>query len=83
MKKVGYYKTYQMTIGESMRRAREKAEITAVELSKRSGVDAWSIGQFELDRHLPRIDRLELLADALGISIDEYIGHEVKVRNKQ
>lgn len=28
-----------------------------------------------------RIDTLELLADALGISIDEYVGHKVMVKN--
>ena len=67
-----------MTVGEAMKKAREKANYSRKELSNISGINAKNIGQYELDNNLPRIDIVELLADALGISIDEYIGHEVK-----
>ena len=72
-----------MTVGEAMRMAREKANYSRKELSKLSGINAYNIGQYELDRNNPRIDVVELLADALGISIDEYIGHEVKAGGKR
>jgi transcriptional regulator with XRE-family HTH domain len=67
-----------MTTGEAMRNAREKANYSKKELSQLSGINAYNIGQYELDRVKPRIDTAEMLADALGISIDEYIGHEVR-----
>lgn len=72
-----------MTIGEAMRAAREKAGLSINKLSKISGVHAQNIGQYESDKVKPRIDTAEFLADALGISIDEYIGHEVKAGVKK
>ena len=67
-----------MTVGEAMKRAREKAGLTQGQLSKISGVFSQNISKYELGQALPRVDTAEFLADALGISIDEYIGHEVK-----
>ena len=72
-----------MTVGEAMKKTREKANYSKKELSKISGVNAYNIGQYELDHTLPRIDIAELLADALGIIIDEYIGHKVKAGAKR
>jgi transcriptional regulator with XRE-family HTH domain len=66
-----------MTVGKAMRRAREKAGLTQNELSAITGVRAASISQYENDVYLPRVDMAEILADSLGISIDEYIGHNV------
>ena len=72
-----------MTAGEAMKKAREKANYSKKELSNISGINAYNIGQYELDHVLPRIDVAEILADSLGISIDEYIGHEVKAGAKK
>ena len=63
-----------MTKGESMRKARNRAKMSA-ELSRISGVPTTTI--YALERGTARngrIDTIELLADALRISIDEYIG---------
>lgn len=65
-----------MTRGESMRKARNRAKISATQLSRISGVPVATI--YTLERGTTRngrIDTIELLADALRISIDEYIGH--------
>lgn len=67
-----------MTIGEAMRAAREKAGLTRNKFAKKSGVAVSCISVYERDEFEPKISRVEILADALGISIDEYIGHEVK-----
>lgn len=67
-----------MTVSEAMKKAREKAGLTQAQLSKISGVFSQNISKYELGQALPRVDTVELLADALGISIDEYVGHEVK-----
>lgn len=68
-----------MTQGEYMRRARQKAGMTAVQLSEKSGVSRETIHSLESGRvRYGRLDNIMLLADALGLSIDEYVGHEVK-----
>lgn len=64
-----------MTKGESMRKARNRAKLSAAQLSQISGVPATTI--YALERGTARngrIDTIELLADVLRISIDEYIG---------
>lgn len=67
-----------MTIGEAMRAAREKAGLTRNKLAKKSGIAVSCISGYERDEFEPKISRVEILADTLGISIDEYIGHEAK-----
>ncbi len=67
-----------MTVGEAMRAARNKAGLMIKELSEISGVSKGLISCYERDLTRPIIDNVEILADALGISIDEYIGHEVR-----
>lgn len=72
-----------MTVSEAMKRAREKAGLTQGQLAKISGVFSQNISKYELGQALPRVDTAEFLADALGISIDEYIGHETKAGAKR
>lgn len=66
-----------------MRRARELAGLTMVQLSKLTGISADCIGQYERERNIPHIDAVEILADALGLSIDEYTGHKVIRRQRR
>lgn len=82
-----------MTVGEAMRKAREKAGVTLSELSRKSGVAYVSIQGWEVGRTSPNLLGAELCADVLGISIDEYVGHitkepeeteaEIKQRNQK
>lgn len=69
-----------MTRGESMQAARERAGLTAWELAKRAGVCYMTLSRMEKDECCSSILTVELLADALGLSLDEYTGHEVKHR---
>lgn len=66
-----------MTRGEYMRRARERAGLNIKQLSVLSGISVSSISGIELGKYNGSIATIELLADALGLSIDEYVGHEV------
>ena len=67
-----------MTRGEIMRMWREKRGLTQCELAKRSGISQATICAVEIGRNSGgNLDTIELLADALGLSIDEYVGHEV------
>lgn len=67
-----------MTIGQSMRAARKKAKLSLRALSKLSGIYVTAICDYENDKRNPPISTVEILADALSISIDEYIGHKVR-----
>lgn len=70
-----------MTRGEYMRMARNSAMLSTAQLSVMSGVPVCTIRSLECNvSRSGRIDTLELLADALGISIDEYVGHMVYSR---
>lgn len=67
-----------MTRGEIMRMWREKRGLTQLELAKLSGISQATICAVEIGRNSGgNLDTIELLADALGLSIDEYVGHEV------
>ena len=66
-----------MTIGEAAKQARLRKGFSIQELSEKSGVTLNSIYRLENDRNIPLISTVELLADALGMSIDEYVGHRV------
>lgn len=66
-----------MTKGEYARRAREKKFISIKELSFISGVPKNTISRVEHDLVDPRLSTIEILAEALGVSIDEYVGYQV------
>ena len=74
-----------MTRGEIMRMWREKRGLTQPELAKLSGISQVTISALEIGRNSGgNLDTIELLADALGLSIDEYVGHEViKYRDRK
>lgn len=67
-----------MTRGEIMREHRLRVGLTQKALAERSGVSRVALNRLENGTHQGGIVTIELLADTLGISIDEYIGHEVK-----
>ena len=71
-----------MTMGEAMREARTKAGFTQKTLCELSGVRVSQVSSYERDLVNPSITIVEMLADTLGISIDEYVGHEVKAGAK-
>ena len=74
-----------MTRGEIMRMWREKRGLTQCELAKLSGISQATICAVEIGRNSGgNLDTIELLADALGLSIDAYVGHKVvKYRGKK
>ena len=68
-----------MTQGEYMRKARKRSGLSLAQLSEMSGISESTIGALERGvNHSGTIYTIEFLADALGLSIDEYVGHEVK-----
>lgn len=71
-----------MTRGEYMRRARRNAELTIRQLAALSGVSANAIGGLERGKRISgQYMTIEVLADALGLSVDEYTGHRRRASN--
>lgn len=71
-----------MTRGEYMRRARRNAGLTIRQLAALSGVSANAIGGLERGRRISgQYMTIEVLADALGLSVDEYTGHRRRASN--
>lgn len=71
-----------MTRGEYMRRARRNAELTIKQLAALSGVSANAIGGLERGKRISgQYMTIEVLADALGLSVDEYTGHRRRASN--
>ncbi len=60
-----------------MRMHRERARLSQYELADLSGVTQKTIYALEHDKNNGSVTTVELLADALGLSIDEYVGHKV------
>lgn len=54
---------------ENLRRIREERGLSQRALADRAGVVKSTIYEAEAGRHIPRIQTLEKLADALGVSI--------------
>lgn len=59
---------------QAMSMARVNSGLSQVKLSKKSGVPIKTLEGYESGKHEPKAYNLVLLANALEISIDEYIG---------
>ena len=65
-----------MGVGDRIREARKQAGLTQNQLAEKSGVATISIHQYEAGKRKPQIERLQRIADALGVSITELIDIE-------
>ena len=65
-----------MTRGEHMQAARLRAGLTQRQLAGLAGVERVTLARIERGKHQGHIDTIVFLADALGLTIDEYVGHE-------
>lgn len=67
--------------GEAMREVRKSYGLSQEKLAAKAGIHRVTLARLESGAHIGRIDIIEILADALGISIDVYTGHRVKRKN--
>lgn len=72
-----------MTIGEHMKAAHLSRGLTRLELSRMADVSEGCIMRCENNNGFPSLIALMSLADALGVSIDEYIGRTPTVYVKK
>ena len=60
----------QAEIGARIRERRTALQLTQRELARRAGVDSVLLWKYEQGRVLPRIDMVERIATALGVTMD-------------
>jgi len=57
-------------VGKRIRQAREAVGMTQIQLGSRVGVSDAAITQYEGGRNLPRLRRLEAIAEVLGVTTE-------------
>lgn len=57
-----------MTIGEQIKKYRQKAGLTQKQLGEAFGISQQQIAQYESGRRIPKMETLQKIAGALGIS---------------
>lgn len=57
------------TIGQRIKSARKKANLTQAQLATKCGLAPISVQQYERDKRQPRLEQLQQIADALGCSL--------------
>lgn len=62
---------------------RENAGLTRLEVASRLGLDKSTVSHWEHGAAIPRADKLPLLADLFGCSIDELYGRDPPGRSRQ
>jgi transcriptional regulator with XRE-family HTH domain len=65
-----------MTIGKSIRQLRKDRNITQKKLSELTGIAEITIRQYEADKYSPKIQQVEKIATALGVTPFEIMGTE-------
>ncbi|MER7002813.1 cupin domain-containing protein [Dactylosporangium sp. NPDC000555] len=66
-----------VSVGQNVRRERERAGLSVRELARRLGVSASFLSQFELGQSQAAVSTLFAIATELNLSLDELLGHSV------
>lgn len=67
-----------LTIGKSIKKVRKSKKITQKALAEKTGYHVNIISRWETGLQIPNLRSAIDIADALGVTIDELIGREVK-----
>ena len=62
-----------MDIGEKIKKIRKESGITQKQLAQKLGVSQAAIVQFESEKSNPKIDTLKKIADALNVSVMDFL----------
>jgi len=71
----------KMSIGERVRREREKLGLTGAALADKAGISPAMVSQIENDQAEPSLDTLENVAKALGVSVCYFLLEQEDVEN--
>lgn len=64
-------------IAKKIREFRKLKGMTAQDLSKKSGINLSTIKKYETDSRNPKIEQLKIIADALEVSVYEFIDFNI------
>jgi len=64
-----------MSVGQNVRRERERAGLSVREMARRLGVSASFLSQFELGQSQAAVSTLFAIATELNVTLDELLGH--------
>ena len=67
-----------MSVGQNVRRERQRAGLSMRELARRLGVSASFLSQFELGQSQAAVSTLFAIATELNLSLDDLLGHSVE-----
>lgn len=70
------------TLGQNMKKVRKQKKIKSREIERMTGISHTTISRYENDHLVPGIFNLITLADALEVSLDEYVGREFPTEKK-
>ena len=73
--------TETLSVGQRVRREREKRGLTGVMLADKAGVSPGMVSQIENDQSEPSLDTLEKVANALGVSVCYFLLEHEDVEN--
>lgn len=68
-----------MRVGDQIKKARKNAGLTQKQLSEKTGIPAITIQQYERGVRAPKVDSLQKISIALGVSLDDLLGTYQKV----
>lgn len=71
-----------VSVGQNVRRERERAGLSVREMARRLGVSAGFLSQFELGQSQAAVSTLFAIATELNLSLDELLGHSVAPAKK-
>jgi transcriptional regulator with XRE-family HTH domain len=72
-----------LSVGQNVRRERERAGLSVRELARRLGVSASFLSQFELGQSQAAVSTLFAIASELNLSLDDLLGHSVAPPKKR
>ena len=65
-----------MTDGDRMKKARKAAGLTQIQVAQRAGIAVNSLRLYEAGKRQPRLDQLQRIAAALGVSVSDLLGQD-------
>ncbi|MHA7580432.1 helix-turn-helix transcriptional regulator [Paenibacillus vandeheii] len=70
-----------MCLAQNLKRFREMKNLTKEELGARIGVSGVTIGYWETERSKPRMGKVDLIANVLGVTIDDLLFENSSIDN--
>ncbi len=70
-----------MTTGEKIQRLRTDLLLSQEQLAEKLGVSRQSVSKWEMDQAIPQADKLLLLSQLLGVSLDELMREDIPLKS--